>query len=271
MFPPPSQPRKPGEASYRITRSQLQHDNTTLSFTRNPITNPNETTTSIQANLASIDRSSRSPSSSSSSLNDSSSLERTGTSDISIGAPPRFLWKLHDLTKLDQLGSRLTSSSSHRSNQTVSILAVVSVVNGKDTSVGRVTELVLEDETGSKVKLVSWGEQGVELTQWLRVGDVVYFGSAYILSLTLSPFERAEWRSEESFAEVRLKRSKFDVTQLEVSLIDNTSQVGIAYRTRVFDPEDEELYQFHSAWSRTEAEARVVLEIVDWWKQNRET
>ncbi|GAA5852148.1 hypothetical protein JCM5353_005710 [Sporobolomyces roseus] len=249
MFPPPSQPRKPGEASYRITRSQLQHDNTTLSFTRNPITNPNETTTSIQANLASIDRSSRSPSDSSSSslLDDSSSLERTGTSEISIGAPPRFLWKLHDLTKLDQLGSRLTSSSSHRSNPTVSILGVVSVVNGKDTSVGRVTELVLEDETGSKVKLVSWGEQGVELTQWLRVGDVVYFGK------------------------VRLKRSKFDVTQLEVSLIDNTSQVGIAYRTRVFDPEDEELYQFHSAWSRTEAEARVVLEIVDWWKQNRET
>ena len=72
------------------------------------------------------------------------------------------------------------------------------------------------------------------------------------------------------FAEVRLKRSKFDPTQLELSLIDNTSQVGIAYRTREFDTQDE-VFQFHEAWSRTEGEARAVMEIVEWWMQNRET
>ena len=72
------------------------------------------------------------------------------------------------------------------------------------------------------------------------------------------------------FAEVRLKNSKFDPTQLELSLIDTTSQVGIAYRTRVFDTQDE-VFQFHEAWSRIEGEARAVMEIVEWWMQNRET
>jgi len=55
-----------------------------------------------------------------------------------------------------------------------------------------------------------------------------------------------------------------------VNLIENISQVGIAYRTRVFTSQDE-LYRFHEAWSRTEGEARAVMEIVDWWKENRET
>jgi len=107
-------------------------------------------------------------------------MDVTGESEISIGPPPRFLWKLHDLTKLDQLRLRLNShqSRSYRPDPTVSILGVVSVSTSKDTSVGKVTEVVLEDETGGKVKLVSWGQQGIELNEVLQLGDVVYFGSA---------------------------------------------------------------------------------------------
>jgi len=54
------------------------------------------------------------------------------------------------------------------------------VLTSKETSVGRVTEVVLEDETGGKCKVVSWGQQGIELNEVLDLGDVVYFGSAYI-------------------------------------------------------------------------------------------
>ena len=53
------------------------------------------------------------------------------------------------------------------------------MLTSKETSVGRVTEVVLEDETGGKCKVVSWGQQGIELNEVLRLGDVVYFGSAY--------------------------------------------------------------------------------------------
>jgi len=174
MFPPPSQPRRPGEASYRFTRSQLrQQEDTTASFSR-ILHNPNETT---RANLTSITE--RSSPSRSHSIDDS--FDVTSNSEISIGPPPRFLWKLHDLTKLSQLRSRLTShpTRQYKPDPTVSVLGVVSVLTSKETSVGRVTEVVLEDETGGKCKVVSWGQQGIELNEVLRLGDVVYFGSVY--------------------------------------------------------------------------------------------
>ncbi|GAA5848415.1 hypothetical protein JCM3766R1_006152 [Sporobolomyces carnicolor] len=179
---------------------------------------------------------------------ESSSLE------LSIGPPPNLPWSLHDLTKLDQLRTRydrhVSDNNVGSDSIVVSVLAMVSTASTKEIASGNgsalhLTEIVLEDETGGIVKLIAWGQQGRELNQVLRTGDLVYFGK------------------------VKLVKSRYNQS-LELKLIDAISRVGISYRTRIFDPETDRLYTFDRAWATELEQARTVFEIVDWWTKNRE-
>ncbi|GAA5897498.1 uncharacterized protein JCM6883_006720 [Sporobolomyces salmoneus] len=283
MFPPPSQPRvsRPSTQSQRpATRSRASEivppsprqermrSNDTTRFSQfpdpsNTVLEGDETTFTRHYNLTSIMEASSSPphhetsspsrsptknSEATDSFLDSSSLE------LSIGPPPNLPWSLHDLTKLDQL-SRLHpvhSSSKHNGDSLiVSVLAMISSVTLKEvlnqnTGMGmKLNEMVLEDETGGIVRLVAWGQQGEELNQVLRVGDLVYFGK------------------------VKLLKSNYNQS-LELRLIEGTSRIGISFRTRVFEEHEDALYRFERVWIKELEQARTVYEIVDWWTTNRE-
>ncbi|GAA5940984.1 OB-fold nucleic acid binding domain-containing protein [Sporobolomyces koalae] len=253
MLPPPSQPRplppsRRTQAEPSLTRSQ-RHDKsfldeanetTNVSFSRYDSTGAALTTFDLTSNperpsMIAIN-----------SFDEDDDTSYASSCDLSIGPPPALPWALHDLTKLDQLRNRYASltSSTITTGVTVSVLGVITSVDSRETANSRVTELVLEDDTGANAKLVAWGNPGIELAQALRTGDVVFFGK------------------------LRLYRSNYS-SNLELKLVEHTSQVGIAYRTRVFDSQDA-LYTFHENWAQEFGQARAVWDIVAWWNRHRE-
>ncbi|GAA6061782.1 hypothetical protein JCM10212_001388 [Sporobolomyces blumeae] len=248
FLPPPSQPRPPGQ-SFRSAKAVLdlanEADETDLvSFVveRDSTTRLSDPTLdanlSYAHNMTTVDDSY------------SSTADHSG-SDVSMGPPPNLPWQISSLTKLSQVRSRFMA---HRvssapggqpySHPIVSVLGAISSVVGKDTSAGRVTEISFEDDSGACVRIVSWGDQGDELARAIRIGDVVFFGKLAI---------------------VENKHTRV----LELRLNGSTSQVGIAYRTRVFCSQDE-LYRYHAGYAKVSAEAEQVWTIVDWWMRNRE-
>ncbi|GAA6020084.1 hypothetical protein JCM11491_006389 [Sporobolomyces phaffii] len=237
MFPPPSQPRptavRPLDVGDATTTSHndstfLRHDLASILLASPP--------------HASVGRPPPSPSERS----DASAASSSSSLELSIGAPPALPWAIYDLTKLDQLRTRLAHAGAGGDSDSavVSVLGVVVSVDVKETSRARLAEVVLGDETGGHGKVIAWGQEGDELNAALRVGDVVYFG-------------------------IKLIKSKFSGA-LELRLIERTSRVGIAFRTRVFDALADGVYRFDRAWGRELEQARAVLDIVDWWTNHRE-
>ncbi|GAA5965256.1 hypothetical protein JCM3765_006375 [Sporobolomyces pararoseus] len=276
MFPPPSQPRQ--------QKQQTLHDTTTTTTTTIPsylrtrttkVTPPpqqdltdDDTTFSRHYNQTSImmmmNGSSSSPLKEEPDEGESSSFleeeENNNSSlELSIGPPPHLPWFLHDLTKLDQLRKRLidhSSSGSSSNGPIVSILSIISNINFKQVGGGenynnRLCELTLKDETGGKIKLIGWGQQAEELKDFLKIGDVVFFGKVRLME---SKFSTSSTSSTSS------------TCSLELRLIESISKVGISFRTRVSRTEEDELYRFDLVgWSRELEQARAVKEIVDWW------
>ncbi|GAA5905397.1 hypothetical protein JCM5296_003706 [Sporobolomyces johnsonii] len=155
---------------------------------------------------------------------------------LSIGAPPRFPWKISSIVKLDKLRSRLRPPSNNRDRDPeVSVLGAVSDVSRKDTSVGPVTEITIEDETGGLAKAVIWGDAGDELGTAIRRGDVVYFGH------------------------VKLKHR--DNQAIELRFDPRSSEVGICWRTRRFTAEDD-CYHFHEGFREVLPEADAVAPLL---------
>ncbi|GAA5921989.1 hypothetical protein JCM1841_000723 [Sporobolomyces salmonicolor] len=163
---------------------------------------------------------------------------------MSIGAPPRFPWKISSIVKLDKLRNRLRPPSNNRDRDPeVSVLGAVSDVSRKDTSAGPVTEITIEDETGGLAKAVIWGDAGDELGTAIRRGDVVYFGH------------------------VKLKHR--DNQAIELRFGPRSSEVGICWRTRRFTAEDD-CYHFHEGFREVLPEADAVLKVVEWFLRYRE-
>ncbi|GAA5953535.1 hypothetical protein JCM21900_006194 [Sporobolomyces salmonicolor] len=163
---------------------------------------------------------------------------------MSIGAPPRFPWKISSIVKLDKLRNRLRPPSNNRDRDPeVSVLGAVSDVSRKDTSAGPVTEITIEDETGGLAKAVIWGDAGDELGTAIRRGDVIYFGH------------------------VKLKHR--DNQAIELRFGPRSSEVGICWRTRRFTAEDD-CYHFHEGFREVLPEADAVLKVVEWFLRYRE-
>lgn len=209
MLPPPSQPR-PGQSqgtfqrktTSRFAPQSQRHDVSRVSAANETTSNVDsfpsrarafehddgdDTTFSRHYNLTSIlEAASSSPPPPEAPSRDVSADRDyptfSSSQDLSMGPPPALPWAIHDLTKLDHLRLRYNQHSLNPNNPpdssiTVSVLAIVSSFDRKETGNGNLTEIVLEDETSGNTKLIGWGRQGEELSESLRVGDVVYFGS----------------------------------------------------------------------------------------------
>ncbi|GAA6027044.1 hypothetical protein JCM8097_006066 [Rhodosporidiobolus ruineniae] len=158
-----------------------------------------------------------------------------GPDGQSMGAPPRFKFLVSSLTPLSGLAGRI--------GRKVSVLAaVVDVMPNTDEMRNLPSKVNLTDSSGKNVTLILWKNAAREICSKIRRGDILYLGTVAV----------SEYNSH-----------------LQLTYGESTSQIGICWRSLVFDDEDLE-YQFDEGWRYHHDEARRVLGEVDHWRRTFE-
>ncbi|GAA5885479.1 hypothetical protein JCM6882_009637 [Rhodosporidiobolus microsporus] len=149
----------------------------------------------------------------------------------SMGTPPNFAWKVHQLISIGQLRNRI--------GKQVSILAAVVDYRASDEGSRAPSTVTLIDHSGQTAKLVLWKHVGRQVTEAIQTGDILFIGDVSV--------------------------KEYD-GKAQLNFNDWTSRVGISWRTSVFSEEDE-AYRFHEGWTESVPEAKRVLEEAVFFRQ----
>ncbi|GAA5968320.1 hypothetical protein JCM11641_003809 [Rhodosporidiobolus odoratus] len=161
-----------------------------------------------------------------------------GGGETSMGPPPRLDWQVHQLCHIDHLRKRL-GKTRRGDVEKVSVLAAAIDYHAAEDGTKAPSTVSLMDHTGQRADLVLWQDLGRRVCEIIRRGDVLF----------VSDVVPKEYNGK-----------------LQLNFSESHSQIGICWRSNVFD-EDDAQYRFHEGWSGHLPQAGAVLREAEFFRK----